>query len=222
MAQLATAVSAHARRPSEYGALERFKASQMEGEARRNSMPSRLRTASVSSADQGLSDSSESWPHPPRAPGHLDISHDRKQHDDRAVTCLVVEDNPISQKILETVLTRMGCRCVLASDGTEAIGIASGDIKFDCILMDLHMPVVDGEQAARYIKSTNSKNTSTPIVAVSAYSGSDASAASNIFAASLAKPISKNDLVGVMRQLGFKTTAGPDSKAATKFSRHHH
>ena len=39
--------------------------------------------------------------------------------------------------------------------------------------MDLHMPVVDGENAARYIKSTNNKNTSTPIVAVSAYSGAD-------------------------------------------------
>lgn len=84
------------------------------------------------------------------------------------------------------------------------------------------MPVMDGEQAARYIKSTNNKNTSTPIVAVSAYSGQDASAASNIFAASLAKPIAKNDLVGVLRQLGFKTTASQDGKTSTKFSRHHH
>ncbi|KAF8528807.1 RIM15, signal transduction response regulator [Hysterangium stoloniferum] len=219
---------AHLRRPSEYGALERFKASQLEGDARRNSMPSRLRTASVSSTDHVSSDSSDMWPS--RIPGHLEIGtsasslswSDRRPHDaanDRAVTCLVAEDNPISQKILETVLTRMGCRCVLAADGAEAISIALGDTKFDCILMDLHMPVVDGEQAARYIKSTSNKNTSTPIIAVSAYSGQDASAASNIFAASLAKPITKSELLVVMRQLGFKTTAQDGAKATTKLAR---
>lgn len=92
------------------------------------------------------------------------------------------------------------------------------DIEFDCILMDLHMPVVDGEQAAKYIKSTNNKNTSTPIIAVSAYSGQDASSASNIFAASLAKPIPKNELLAVMRQLGFKTTVQDGSKATPKLA----
>lgn len=120
----------HLRRPSEYGPLERFKASQVEGDPRRNSMPSRLRTASVSSADQALSDSSEAWPPMPRAPAKLVTTSDKKRADanDKVVTCLIAEDNPISQKILETVLTRMGCRCILASDGAEAISIASGDI----------------------------------------------------------------------------------------------
>lgn len=81
------------------------------------------------------------------------------------------------------------------------------------------MPVVDGEEAARYIKSTNNKNTSTPIVAVSAYSGHDASGASNLFAASLAKPISKNELITVVRQLGFKTTTNHGSKTTVKIGR---
>lgn len=100
-------------------------------------MPSRLRTASVSSADQASSaDSSELF----RLPGQNDAPNqvpstslgDRKVPDhtssDRALTCLIVEDNPISQKILETVLTRMGCRCILAADGAEAISIALADI----------------------------------------------------------------------------------------------
>jgi serine/threonine-protein kinase RIM15 len=77
-------------------------------------------------------------------------------------------------------------------------------LEFDCILMDLHMPIVDGEGAARYIKSTNNKNATTPIIAVSAYSGSEMEA-SNLFAASLSKPLQKADLVAAMRQLGFKT-----------------
>jgi serine/threonine-protein kinase RIM15 len=84
--------------------------------------------------------------------------------------------------------------------------------------------IVDGEGAARYIKSTNSKNTNTPIIAVSAYSGTDPNDTSNVFTASLAKPLQKADLIGkrsfgsncgslfnafpsaVMRQLGFKTS----------------
>ncbi|KAJ6539501.1 hypothetical protein B0H19DRAFT_1037582 [Mycena capillaripes] len=206
--------SGHSRKPSEYGAVERFKLNHLEGLDRRNSMPSRLRTASVSSAGDGSG--SETWN---SSVGHGSGHHDtppssvvsidlRKGPDpnDRAVTCLLAEDNPITAKIIETLLIRLGCRCVVVADGSEAISVAMGDIKFDCILMDLHMPVLDGEGAARYIKSTNSKNTNTPIIAVSAYSGSDANDASNLFTASLSKPLQKADLLTVMRQLGFKTS----------------
>jgi serine/threonine-protein kinase RIM15 len=91
---------------------------------------------------------------------------------------------------------------------------------FSCLIF-----IVDGEGAARYIKSTNGKNTNTPIIAVSAYSGTDPNETSNVFTASLAKPLQKADLIGtydlnkylwlsflmnmhlaVMRQLGFKTS----------------
>jgi serine/threonine-protein kinase RIM15 len=134
---------------------------------------------------------------------------------DRAVTCLLAEDNPITAKIIETLLIRLGCRCVVVADGSEAISVAMGDIKFDCILMDLQMPVLDGEGAARYIKSTNSKNTNTPIVAVSAYSGVDTNETSNVFAASLSKPLQKADLIAVFRQLGFKTSTLQSGTSAT-------
>ena len=78
--------------------------------------------------------------------------------------------------------------------------------EFDCILMDYHMPVVDGESAARYIKSTNNLNRSTPIIAVSAYVGQDSAVASNLFAACLPKPVHKTDLLNVLKQLGFRTS----------------
>ncbi|KAF8913786.1 hypothetical protein CPB84DRAFT_1811305 [Gymnopilus junonius] len=203
----------HGRKPSEYGAVERFKLNHMEGVDRRNSMPSRLRTASISSAGDGSG--SETWQStgygsqqesntPPSSVHSIDL---KKGPDpsDRVVTCLLAEDNPITAKIIETLLIRLGCRCVVVADGSEAISVAMGDIKFDCILMDLQMPVLDGEGAARYIKSTNGKNTNTPIIAVSAYSGTDPSETSNVFAASLSKPLQKADLIAVFRQLGFKT-----------------
>ncbi|KAH8999215.1 hypothetical protein EDB92DRAFT_941458 [Lactarius akahatsu] len=215
-------VASHIRKPSEFGAVERFKQSHIEADlSRRNTMPSRLRTASVSSS---MGDgSSDAWPASiGHASSHFEAntspssvaSIDLKRGpdpSDRAVTCLLAEDNPITAKIIETLLSRLGCRCVVVADGSEAIGVAMGDIKFDCILMDLHMPVVDGESAARYIKSTNNKNTSTPIIAVSAYSGADMGEASTLFAASLSKPLQKADLLATMRELGFKTSTAHTS-----------
>lgn len=205
-------IPTHGRKPSEYNTVERFKLNHLEGD-RRNSMPSRLRTASVSSAGDGSG--SENWASsqyesntPPSSVHSVDL---RKGGDpsDRIVTCLLAEDNPITAKIIETLLIRLGCRCVVVADGSEAISVAMGDIKFDCILMDLQMPVLDGEAAARYIKSTNSKNTNSPIVAVSAYSSTDPNEMSNVFDAALSKPLQKADLLAVFRQLGFKTAAIP-------------
>jgi serine/threonine-protein kinase RIM15 len=126
----------HSRKPSEYGAVERFKLNHMEGLDRRNSMPSRLRTASVSSTGDGSG--SETWqstshgsqqePNTPSSSIHsIDL---RKGPDpsDRVVTCLLAEDNPITAKIIETLLIRLGCRCVVVADGSEAISVAMGDI----------------------------------------------------------------------------------------------
>jgi serine/threonine-protein kinase RIM15 len=55
--------------------------------------------------------------------------------------------------------------------------------------------IVDGESAARYIKTTNGRNANTPIIAVSAYSSTDQNELSNVFAASLSKPVQKADLL---------------------------
>lgn len=88
--------------------------------------------------------------------------------------------------------------------------------------MDLQMPVLDGESAARYIKSTNSRNTTTPIVAVSAYSNAEPvseNPGNALFSAYIAKPVQKSDLLAVMRRIGFKTsTAVPDKKGIAKVS----
>lgn len=59
----------------------------------------------------------------------------------RTRDCLVVDDNPISAKILETILTRLNCRCVIMRNGGEAIRCAMGSVKFDIIFMDIRMPI---------------------------------------------------------------------------------
>lgn len=127
----------HNRRPSEYGPVERFKHHHLD-ESRRNSLPSRLRTSSMSSVEQDGS-VSEHFRNNAGTPATSVASGDMRKVDeeprpmkterhDQAVICLIAEDNPISIKIMETLLTRMGCRCVLVHDGAEAISVALGEI----------------------------------------------------------------------------------------------
>jgi serine/threonine-protein kinase RIM15 len=82
---------------------------------------------------------------------------------------LIADDNPVACKIMETVLSKLNCRCVVVRNGAEAIRCAMGKVTFDIIFMDVVMPIIDGEAAARMIKSTNNRNRLTPIIAVTAY-----------------------------------------------------
>ncbi|KAF9974442.1 hypothetical protein BGZ73_002127 [Actinomortierella ambigua] len=105
--------------------------------------------------------------------------------------CLVVEDNPISAKILETILTRLNCRCVVVRNGAEAIRCAMGSsVKFDVIFMDIRLPIIDGETATRMIKSTQNTNSLTPIIAVTAFPD----LAAQIFDEMIVKPVTKQEL----------------------------
>ncbi|CAH7682791.1 AGC protein kinase [Phakopsora pachyrhizi] len=121
---------------------------------------------------------------------------------ERTVDCLIAEDNPISSKVLETILTRFGCRCVVVPNGAEAISCAMGDVAFDVIFMDLMMPIIEGQDAARMIKSTQNPNAQTPIVAVTSFE-SYVSEQGTLFAALLGKPVQKKDVLSVMKRLGF-------------------
>ena len=68
------------------------------------------------------------------------------------------------------------------------------------------MPVVGGESAARHIKSTTNKNSSVPIIAVSAYGGQESVVSSNLFAARMVRPVQKFELVNVKKHPDFKAS----------------
>ncbi|KAI8096700.1 uncharacterized protein BX664DRAFT_259275 [Halteromyces radiatus] len=103
---------------------------------------------------------------------------------------LVVDDNPISCKILETILHMLHHQCVIARNGAQAIRSAMCDVKYDIIFMDIRMPIIDGETAARMIKSTNNVNRETPIIAVTAYEQTVQLAGA--FDEIVCKPVTKN------------------------------
>ncbi|GAA5827005.1 hypothetical protein JCM11251_002203 [Rhodosporidiobolus azoricus] len=121
----------------------------------------------------------------------------------QTIDCLVAGRNPIVTKVLETMLQRLGCRVVVVPNGAEAI-LAAGGIPFDVLFLDIAMPVVDGEKAARMIKSTVNPSTNAPIVAVCSHTTAMDDAAGTLFAATLSKPIMKADLLTVLSHLGFK------------------
>ncbi|MCK0506627.1 hybrid sensor histidine kinase/response regulator [Aromatoleum anaerobium] len=80
---------------------------------------------------------------------------------------LVVEDNPLNQRIMRELLESMGLAVALAGDGREAVAaVAAGP--FDLVLMDLQMPQVDGYQATARIRA-EPEHDGLPIVAMTAH-----------------------------------------------------
>nr|KAJ3418581.1 hypothetical protein HK105_008140 [Polyrhizophydium stewartii] len=110
----------------------------------------------------------------------------------RPLDVLIADDNPVTLKLMESMLTRLHCRCVTVKNGAEAIRCAMGEVKFDVIFMDMMMPVLDGESVARMIKSTKNVNQRTPIIGIS--SDAPTFAQTQIFDDTLLKPVSKEVL----------------------------
>jgi PAS domain S-box-containing protein len=79
---------------------------------------------------------------------------------------LVVEDNLINQKIAEKMLARLGCVSVIANNGLEAFNfLMNQEADFDFVLMDIQMPILNGLDATKKIRS---KGLNIPIIAMTA------------------------------------------------------
>ena len=77
---------------------------------------------------------------------------------------LVVEDNPVNQKLAVRLLEKMGYRADVAANGLEAVA-ATGRIPYAAVLMDCQMPEMDGFEATRIIREreeSQSKETDDP------------------------------------------------------------
>ncbi|MDP3302451.1 MAG: response regulator [Sulfuricurvum sp.] len=79
---------------------------------------------------------------------------------------LVAEDNHINQKVILGLLADSGIEVVIANDGQEALDILENDTNFLMILMDAHMPRVDGFESTRTIRE-NPKYDHIVVVALS-------------------------------------------------------
>jgi CheY-like chemotaxis protein len=82
---------------------------------------------------------------------------------------LLVEDNPVNQKVAATKLEKRGHRVVVASNGKEALEVLNEE-NFDIVLMDVQMPEMDGFEATERIRQKEKEEGSghIPIVALTA------------------------------------------------------
>jgi two-component system sensor histidine kinase/response regulator len=79
---------------------------------------------------------------------------------------LLVEDNELNQELAKLLLTRKGMLVTIANNGAEALEIIQ-TADFDCILMDIQMPVMDGYSACQEIRK-NPQYRELPIIALTA------------------------------------------------------
>jgi len=104
-------------------------------------------------------------------PGSYVSSADHYQYQWENRVVLITEDEEVNFFYLKTIFKRTEARIIRAKNGQEAVDIISdhgGEI--DLILMDLNMPVMDGYEAMRIIKS---RHPEIPVIAQTAYTLTD-------------------------------------------------
>ncbi|WP_338486627.1 response regulator [Pseudomonas trivialis] len=79
---------------------------------------------------------------------------------------LLVEDNPVNQLVAKGMLAKLGCEVIVAAHGGEALRFLE-EQRFDMVLMDCNMPVMDGYEASRQIRRSG-RWPDLPIVALTA------------------------------------------------------
>ena len=122
--------------------------------------------------------------------------------DGQALSVLVVEDHPVNRMILEAWMGSAGHASATAENGQIAVE-AAGEQRFDLIIMDVNMPVMDGLTATRAIRAGGGPNHDTPIVVLSASARSEDHAAGLEAGADayLNKPIDFAALARVMNRV---------------------
>ena len=112
---------------------------------------------------------------------------------------LLAEDNLINQKVAVGMLSHAGYRVDLALNGAAAIEAVATE-SYDAILMDCHMPILDGYEATRAIRAREGPDEHIPIVAVTAGSRlEDRQLCLSVgMDAYIAKPFTKDTLLTVV------------------------
>ncbi|KZN43641.1 hypothetical protein N474_20480 [Pseudoalteromonas luteoviolacea CPMOR-2] len=112
---------------------------------------------------------------------------------------LVAEDNKINQVLIRTMLKPCHAAVTLVENGLQAVNLVK-NTAFDLVLMDIHMPEMDGVEAQRLIKSLDQ---SLPVVALTAnvMSKDVQSYLQQGFVSHVGKPIDINNLYGVLKVL---------------------
>jgi signal transduction histidine kinase/CheY-like chemotaxis protein len=153
------------------------------------------------------------------------ISRYGVQEAQRRLGILVVEDNPVNQKVAATMLEKRGHRVVVASNGREALEALDKE-RVDLVLMDVQMPEMDGFKATELIRDREKGNGGhIPIVAMTAHAmkGDREKCLAAGMDSYMSKPIRAEDLFLIIEDLAHrsqdkKKESSPSSKHVEAFA----
>ncbi|MBA3700624.1 MAG: response regulator [Planctomycetes bacterium] len=122
---------------------------------------------------------------------------------------LIVEDNPVNQKLIAFLLARAGYTYEVAENGAEALHRLDQS-PFKLVLMDMMMPVMNGYDATKAIRA-NPKLKNLPVIALTANAmkGEDEKCRAAGCSDYLAKPYSKDQILNAISILIKKSQAEP-------------
>jgi signal transduction histidine kinase/DNA-binding response OmpR family regulator len=103
----------------------------------------------------------------PPAAGEVERDAARTEDAVAPLRILVAEDNPVNQQVARGLLTRRGHHVDVVGNGRAAVQAVSAQ-RYDVVLMDVHMPEMDGIEAAREIRRLPGDKGQLPIIALSA------------------------------------------------------
>ncbi len=155
---------------------------------------------------------------PPVSPTHIITRHTLAERARRRSRILLAEDNLVNQKVALKALEKLGFAADVANDGAQALQ-ATREKRYDLILMDVQMPVMDGMEATRQIRDSRSgsQNPKVIIVALTAHAmaGDRERCLENGMDDYLAKPIKAAELQEVISRWMSTLPAGPESEPNT-------
>lgn len=126
------------------------------------------------------------------------------------MSLLVVDDHEVNRRILTLLLEPHGCELTLAENGAEAVELAATR-RFDVVLMDMQMPVMDGLEATRRLR-LEGVNLDTPVIALTANAMDTHRAAWDALGVAdfLTKPIDPTRLINSLVQACMARAAVPE------------
>ena len=114
---------------------------------------------------------------------------------------LVAEDNLINQKLIITVLAKMGYDAALAQDGKEVMEMT--DLKpYDLILMDVQMPEIDGLEATRMLRKCREKQPVIIAMTANVMEGDRDNCIQAGMDDYISKPVALDELLGQLEKWG--------------------